>query len=92
MRNAEAHAEVLADLSVAVVDHTVAALAVLELLNEDSAKFMINLHVESHSAQHGNDACLGGLRLLTLHWHEVSRLVWGGSSAGGERIEFLCRC
>ena len=56
MRNAEAHAEVLADLSVAVVDHTVAALAVLELLDEDSAKFMINLHVESHSAEHGNEA------------------------------------
>ena len=72
MRNAEAHAKVLADLTVAVVDHTVAALTVLELLNEDSAKLMVNLHVEPHTAKHRNDARLGSLGLLALHRYKVS--------------------
>lgn len=43
LRDAEAHAEVLAYISLAVVDQTVAALARLKLLDQDCAEFLVNL-------------------------------------------------
>ena len=71
--DAEAHSEVLAELTSAIIDQAMAAVARLELLNENRAKLSIDLRLHTHAAQHRNDTSLRTWCLLG-RWDELLRL------------------
>ena len=89
LRDAEAHTDVLTEVTAAVVDHSMAASAVLELLNEDGTQLSVDLDLHTHAAEHRNDARLCCLRLLLLRGHE--HFEGRGRCAAGscKGIEFL---
>ena len=70
VRDAKANSNIFAEVAAAVVNHALAALTVLDLLDEDRAKLGINLNVHTDAAEHLNDALLGRLLFFLLGWHK----------------------
>lgn len=58
VRDAVAHAQVLAELALTIVDKPVAARARLELLDVNCAEFFVDLSFHAHAAQHRDDTSL----------------------------------
>ena len=72
--NAEAHAEMLAYLTLATVNQAMAAGAVFNLCNEDCAEFGVNLSIQTHPTEHWYDTRLSCLLRLHLGWDKLFRL------------------
>ena len=69
IRDAVAHAKVLADFSSAIVYQAVAAGARFKLLYENNPKFGVNLGLHPHAVEHRDDTVLS--RLLLDRWDEL---------------------
>ena len=57
-RDAEAHAHVQTEVPIAIIDHAVATVTVLELFDHDGAQLGIDLRLEAHPAEDLKDASL----------------------------------